>query len=315
MNSRWWSFGRDRRLAPRPSGMWPVPPPAPPQRLSAPKVVVVGNEKGGAGKTTFASLISIAMLYRGARVAVIDLDLRQSSMGRFLANRRRWLQSVGVDAPMPLEFKLSENTDELSRTDPAGIIGLFEEAITLAMRNADIVVIDTPGGDTPVSRAAHLQGDVVVTPMNDSFVDFDVLGVVDPLTLDLLRPSHYSRVVRDARRTRISYGRQLDWVVMPNRLASTEARNRERLQHDLQALARQIGFRIGPSLSERVIYRELFPFGLTIADLSPRIKPIKITAPREAVKGEMQALIEAVGLADITFDRPPFQPHAGLHPR
>ncbi|MGE5567061.1 MAG: division plane positioning ATPase MipZ [Parcubacteria group bacterium] len=315
MNSRWWSFGRDRTPPPRPSGLWPAAPAAPLQRLSAPKVVVIGNEKGGAGKTTFASLISVAMLYRGARVAAIDLDLRQSSLGRFLANRRRWVQSAGAHAPMPLEFKLSENTDELSRTAPAGIIGLFEEAITLAMRNADIVVIDTPGGDTPVSRAAHLQADVVVTPMNDSFVDFDVLGVVDPLTLDLVRPSHYARVVHDARRTRTVYGRQLDWVVMPNRLAPTEARNRERLQRDLQALARQVGFRIGPSLSERVIYRELFPFGLTIADLSPQIKPIKVTAPREAVKSEMQALLEAVGLANIAFDRAPFQPHPGLHPR
>ena len=250
------------------------------------------------------------MLYRGARVAVIDLDLRQSSLGRFLANRRRWLRSAGADAPMPLEFKLSENTDELSRTDPAGIVVLFEEAITLAMRSADIVVIDTPGGDTPVSRAAHLQADVVVTPMNDSFVDFDVLGVVDPLTLDLVRPSHYSRVVHEARRTRTVYGRELDWVVMPNRLAPTEARNRERLQRDLEALARQVGFRIGPSLSERVIYRELFPFGLTIADLSTGVRPVKITTPREVVKQELEAVLGALGLNLLGFDQPPLRPDA-----
>jgi chromosome partitioning protein len=248
------------------------------------------------------------MLYRGARVAVIDLDLRQSSLGRFLANRRRWVQSAGADAPIPLEFKLSENTDELSRAEPASIVGLFEQAITLAMRNADIVVIDTPGGDTPVSRAAHLQGDVVVTPMNDSFVDFDVLGVVDPITLDLVRPSHYSRVVHDARRTRTVYGRQLDWVVMPNRLASTEARNRERLQRDLQTLSRQVGFRIGPSLNERVIYRELFPFGLTVADLSTGVRPVKITAPREVVKAEVEAVLAALGLDVLAFDQAPFRP-------
>ena len=301
MNSRWWSFGREGSAPAR-------SPQAPTQRLTAPKVIVVGNEKGGAGKTTFCSLIAVAMLYRGARVAVIDLDLRQSSLGRFMANRRRWVQSAGAEAPIPLEFKLSENTDELSRSDPAGIVGLFEQAITLAMRNADIVVIDTPGGDTPVSRAAHLQADVVVTPMNDSFVDFDVLGIVDPLTLDLVRPSHYARVVHDARRTRTVYSRQLDWVVMPNRLAPTEARNRERLQRDLQALARQVGFRIGPSLSERVIYRELFPFGLTVADLSTGLRPIKITTPREAVKSEFEAVLASLGLDVLAFDQPPFRP-------
>jgi len=306
MNSRWWSLGQER------TGPGPARRTLPTQRLAAPKVIVVGNEKGGAGKTTVSSLIAVAMLYRGARVAVIDLDLRQSSLGRFMANRRRWLEKTGADAPTPLEYKLADNTDELSRSDPASIVGLFEQAITLAMRHNEIIVIDTPGGDTPVSRAAHLQADLVVTPMNDSFVDFDVLGVVDPMTLDLIRPSHYSRVVHDARRTRLSYGRQLDWVVMPNRLASTEARNRERLQRGVDALSRQIGFRIGPALCERVIYRELFPFGLTVADLSSGVRPFKITRPRETVKHEMEALLNALELDSLAFDRRPFEPPAGL---
>ena len=310
MNSRWWSFDRER--------MGPAGPARPsPQRrpLSAPKVIVVGNEKGGAGKTTVASLVAIAMGYQGARVAVIDLDLRQSSLGRFMANRRRWLESAGVAAPTPQEFKLADNTDELSRSDPASIVDLFEQAITLAMRFAEIVVIDTPGGDTPVSRAAHLQADVVVTPMNDSFVDFDVLGVVDPLTLDLVRPSHYSRIIHDARRTRLGYGRALDWVVMPNRLAPTEARNRERLLRGVEALSRQIGFRIGPPLSERVIYRELFPFGLTVADLASGVRPVRVTAPRQAVKQEMDALLSALKLDELAFAAQPFRPPAGLWPR
>jgi chromosome partitioning protein len=304
MNSRWWSFDRERTGPGRPN--------PPRQRLTAPKVIVVGNEKGGAGKTTVASLVSIAMGYQGARVAVIDLDLRQSSLGRFMANRRRWLESAGVAAPTPQEFKLADNTDELSRADPGAIVDLFEQAITLAMRHAEIVVIDTPGGDTPVSRAAHLQADIVVTPMNDSFVDFDVLGVIDPLTLDLIRPSHYSRVIHDARRTRISYGRGLDWVVMPNRLAPSEARNRERLLRGVEALSKQIGFRIGPPLSERVIYREVFPFGLTVADLAAGVRPIRVSPPKQAVKQEMNALLSALKLDELAFTDRPFQPPAGL---
>lgn len=295
-NRSWWSFGRDRA------------PPRSAERLTRTKIIVVGNEKGGAGKTTVASLIAIAMLYRGARVTVIDLDLRQASLGRFLANRRRWLEESRVAAPMPLEYKLADDTDQLSRTDPAGIVALFEQAMVMAMSNADILVIDTPGGDTPVSRAAHLQADLVVTPMNDSFVDFDVLGVIDPMTLRLVRPSHYSRVVHDARRTRATYGRQLDWVVMPNRLAHLEARNRERLNNELATLAEQVGFRIGPPLHERVIYRELFPFGLTAADLAAGVKPVRISEPREAVRAEMEAVLEALGLDRYAFDRPPGEP-------
>jgi len=297
-NRRWWpTLGRERE-----------PPSRPPERLNRTRIIVVGNEKGGAGKTTLASLIATAMLYRGARVAVMDLDLRQSSLGRFLANRRRWLAQTGERAPMPLEYKLSEDPDALSRLDPAGAVPLFEQAIIMAVGAADIVVIDTPGGDTLVSRAAHLQADLVVTPMNDSFIDFDVLGVVDPLTLELLRPSHYSRVVHEARRARAGYGRQLDWVVMPNRLAPTEARNRSRLQKDIEALSRQVGFRIGPALHERVIYRELFPFGLTIADVSHGLRPIKISAPRDVVQGELEAVLETLGLGHVVFDRPHVQP-------
>lgn len=296
-NRSWWPLGRDRS-----------PPPSPTERLSRTKIIVVGNEKGGAGKTTVASLVAIAMLYRGARVTAIDLDLRQASLGRFLANRRRWLEQSGTSAPMPLEYKLAENTDELSRSDPGQIVALFEQAIVMAMRSADVLVIDTPGGDTPVSRAAHLQADLVVTPMNDSFVDFDVLGVIDPMTLHLLRPSHYSRVVHDARRTRLTYGRQLDWVVMPNRLSHTEARNRERVTGELEALAQQVGFRIGPALHERVIYRELFPFGLTIADLAPGVRPLRISEPRDAVRREVDAVLAALGLDRYAFDRPPSEP-------
>ncbi|HEX5776831.1 MAG TPA: division plane positioning ATPase MipZ [Caulobacteraceae bacterium] len=296
-NRSWWPLGRDR-----------PPPPRPSERLTRTKTIVVGNEKGGAGKTTVASLIAVAMLYKGARVTVIDLDLRQASLSRFFANRRRWLDDSGAPAPMPLEFKLAEDTDELSRTDPAGIVALFEQAIVMAMSNADVLVIDTPGGDTPVSRAAHLQADLVVTPMNDSFVDFDVLGVVDPVSLHLVRPSHYSRVVHDARRTRAAYGRPLDWIVMPNRLSHTEARNRERLNRQLEALAAQVNFTIGPALHERVVYRELFPFGLTVADLAPGVRPLGVAGPREAVRKEVDAVLEGLGLDRYAFDQPPTEP-------
>jgi chromosome partitioning protein len=283
----------------------PSQPPQPRERLTRTRVIVVGNEKGGAGKTTLTALIAIAMLYRGARVSVIDLDLRQSSLSHFLANRHHWLVQSKVRAPMPQEFKLAPDTDALSRASPGEMVALFEEAIRLAAAASDIVVIDTPGGDTPVSRAAHLQADVVVTPLNDSFVDFDVLGVIDPMTLELGRPSYYSKVVLEARRTRAEHGRQLDWVVMPNRLAPTEARNRERLTKGLQAMALKAGFRIAPSLHERVVYRELFPFGLTVADLGPGVMPVKVSARLDVVKAEVDAVLEGLGLDRFTFERPP----------
>jgi len=266
------------------------------------RVIVIGNEKGGVGKSTVAALLSTAMLYHGARVAVIDVDLRQQSLGRFLENRRRWLPAAGVDAPIPLEYKLTDDTAALARADERSVIGLFEKAVALAMKAVDIVVIDTPGGDTPLSRSAHLQADLVVTPMNESFVDFDMLGIVDPVSLKLIRPSLYSKVVHDARKRRAEYGRGLDWVVLRNRMALGDTRNRHRVGEGLETLAAQIGFRVGPSLRERITYREMFPFGLTVADLSFGLRPSDISLPRKAAREELKVLLETLNLIEPNAD-------------
>jgi chromosome partitioning protein len=260
------------------------------------RVVVFANEKGGAGKSTLACLVATAMMYRGARVAVIDLDLRQQSMSRFFANRRRWLPAAGVNAPVPLEYKLAEDTVTLAEATPEEVVDRFTEAVRMAMADTDLVIIDTPGGDSPATRAAHLQADLVVSPMNDSFVDFDMLAVVDPLSLRLVRPSLYSRVVLDARRMRNEHGRKLDWIVVRNRMAATDARNRRRLLEVLEQLGPQVGFRLGPTMGERVAYREMFPFGLTIADLSPGVRPTAMGAVRTAAREELRELLEALRL-------------------
>jgi chromosome partitioning protein len=268
------------------------------QDRGAPRVIVVGNEKGGAGKSTLAALIATSMLYRGARVAVIDADLRQQSLSRFLANRRRWLPAAHVEAPVPLEYKLAEDPTLLAMADPEEAVGRFESAIGMAMADSDLLVIDTPGADTPVSRSAHLQADLVVTPMNDSFVDFDVLGRVDPVTLRLIRPSLYTEVVREARSMRKQHDRRLDWVVLRNRMAAADGRNRERITHGLEALAEEVGFRMGPPLRERVAYREMFPFGLTIADLAPGVRPANVSSPRHAARDELRALLVSLRLVN-----------------
>ncbi|MDP2151306.1 MAG: division plane positioning ATPase MipZ [Parvibaculum sp.] len=262
---------------------------------------MIGNEKGGAGKSTLAALIAISMLYRGQRVSVIDLDLRQQSLSRLLANRRRWLPAAGVEAPSPLEYKLVDDPARIADDQPTAL-RLFEEAMTMAMGDSDLIIIDTPGGDTAVSRAAHLQADLIVTPMNDSFVDFDVIGNVDPVTMRLIRPSHYAETILNARAMRAQHNRRLDWVVVRNRLAGADTNNRERVGKALNSLAEEVGFRIGPPLRERVAYREMFPFGLTLADVSPRLRPDNMSSPKLAARQEVNALLEALGL--IVLARP-----------
>ena len=263
------------------------------------RVIVVGNEKGGAGKSTIAVHLVTALLYGGAKVAVIDLDLRQRTSARFFENRRAWLASKKLDLPEPLALNLSDNDVALAEKSEDEQVAGFEAAFAKGLAECDFVLIDTPGGDSAITRMAHGRADLVVTPMNDSFVDFDMLGTVDPVTLELTKPSLYSLTVWEGRKQRALSGQRqaMDWVVLRNRLATTEARNRKRLEDRLTALAKRVGFRIGPGLRDRVIYRELFPFGLTIADLSPQVRPVPVSLQHLAARQELRALMHSLGLA------------------
>jgi chromosome partitioning protein len=201
---------------------------------------------------------------------------------------------------MPIEHPLSADGAVLAKATDEEALTRFQQALGELRGQADFVLIDTPGSDTAISRAAHGMADLIVTPMNDSFVDFDMLGVVDPVTLELKRHSLYSETVWNSRKARATNERkQIDWVVLRNRLAPTEARNRKRLDERVQALSRKVGFRVGPGLRDRVIYRELFPFGLTIADLSPTIRPVAMSLQHVAARQELRALMSALGFSGL----------------
>ena len=246
---------------------------------------MIGNEKGGAGKSTVATHLSTALLHEGAAVAVLDLDVRQRSTDRFFANRAAWADAQGVRLFHPQAHRPVDNLDDLTRELAA---------------QADFVVVDTPGADTELSRAAHQAADLIVTPMNDSFVDFDVLGVIDPLTLEVTRPSFYSETVWDARKLRAGQrGRSIDWVILRNRLAPQEARNRRRVDERLAILGRRVGFRAIAGLRDRVIYRELFPFGLTVTDLSRTVRPIQVSLSHVVARQELRMLMYELGLTGV----------------
>lgn len=274
--------------------------------MADPAVIVVGNEKGGAGKSTLAIHIVCGLLHTGRRVAIIDLDLRQRSMSKFFANRAGWMAGNNQVLPMPVEPDLGDGK-ALAKADEQVQLARFQAAMAQARAEADVILIDTPGGDTLLSRTAHGLADQIVTPMNDSFVDFDLLGQIDPVTLELLKPSIYSESVWEARKHRaITEGRQatIDWIVVVNRMAVAAARNRQRLEERMEKLARRVGFRIGPGLRDRVIYRELFPFGLTVADLSNEVRPVAVSLAHVAARQEMRNLMLALGLDGSALDAP-----------
>lgn len=261
-------------------------------------VVVVGNEKGGSGKSTTAIHVAIALLKAGQKVATIDLDSRQKSLTRYVQNRKLWARRTGLPLEIPLNFCVARAESVRNDENENAEFTAFAETIGAVEHAYDFVVIDTPGSDCYLMRLAHAMADTLITPLNDSFVDFDVLGTVDPETYALTGTSHYSEMVRDARRQRRKVDQEAaDWIVVRNRLSTLGSRNKRLLSEGLRALGLQLGFRAADGFSERVVYREFFPRGLTALDdidettLGTRPNMSHVTA-----REEVQALLAALRL-------------------
>lgn len=233
-------------------------------------VIVVGNQKGGAGKSTVAMHVVVALMRMGRRTGALDLDTRQRSLTRYIENRGRYIAKNGAKLAVPQILELSESAARSLDAAEAEDEASFRAAIRRLSETCDFIVIDSPGGDSHLSRLAHACADTLITPLNDSFVDFDLLGAIDPNAADIVRPSIYSEMVWDSRKAKAAHARQpIDWIVMRNRTSASkiEAKNKQRVGDALKTLSQRIGFRLAPGLSERVIYRELFPQGLTLLDL------------------------------------------------
>ncbi len=227
---------------------------------AAPHKIVYANEKGGTGKSTTAVHTAIALAYQGAKVAALDLDPRQRTLHRYLENRTETERRRGITLPNARFGVFTGTTVE----------ELDAQAAELA-EGADFLIFDTPGRDDPFARHVATEADTLVTPLNDSFVDFDLIGQVDAETFKVRRLSFYAELIWEARKKRAmttitEKRREMDWVVVRNRTQHTEARNMKRLDQALNELSKRVGFRIASGLSERVIYRELFPSGLTLLD-------------------------------------------------
>lgn len=223
---------------------------------TGPHRIVFANEKGGTGKSTTAVHVAVALAYQGARVAAIDLDARQRTMHRYLENRAETMRRRSIKLPTAnFEVYDGQSIDELD--------GLSERL----SETHDFIVYDTPGRDDPLARHVATRADTLVTPLNDSFVDFDLIGQVDAENFKVRRLSFYAELIWEARKERAKAdGVTIDWVVVRNRLHNMEARNQQRMTDAIAELSKRVGFRSVPGLNERVIYRELFPSGLTLID-------------------------------------------------
>lgn len=231
-------------------------------------VVVLGNEKGGSGKSTTALHVAVALMKAGQRVATIDLDSRQQSFTRYIENRRTWAQRTGIGLEVPHHCCVALGNTMQIGDNEISEFAQFSAAVAAVETSYDFIVIDTPGTDSYLMRLAHSMADTLVTPINDSFLDFDVLGSVDPTTYSVIGESHYAAMVKVARKQRRDLdGATTDWIVVRNRLSMIGSRNKQLIAEGLDQLSFRLGFRPVDGFAERVVYREFFPRGLTALDL------------------------------------------------
>lgn len=262
------------------------------------KTFVIGNEKGGAGKTTCSMHLIVGLLDRGYKVASIDTDSRQHSLTTYINNRSNYnKKNPDHQVEMPMHFHLKEVIRDSVADKEEAEREQFERVLSMARNHGDFIVVDTPGSYTNLSRIAHSYADTVITPINDSFVDLDVMAKLDSETLDSAMPSIYSQMLWEQKMKKASRDKgSIDWVVIRNRLSSLDARNKRDVEAALQKLSKRIAFRVSPGFSERVIFRELFPHGLTLLDLTKANFTKSLSMSHVAARQELRDFMESIGI-------------------
>jgi chromosome partitioning protein len=257
-------------------------------RSGSAHVVVLGSEKGGSGKSTTAMHVAVALMQAGQRVATLDLDCRQQSLTRYINNRRAWARRACLDLKIPAHTCVKFGQTMHIGDNEASECRQFIDAVSAYEHDFDFIVIDTPGSDSYLMRLAHSMADTLLTPINDSFLDFDVLGRVDAATYSVTGESHYATMVRDMRRRRRQLdGDTVDWLVVRNRLSMIASRNKRAIAAGLNELSFRLGFRSIDGFAEREVYREFFPRGLTALDsldptgIGTHLSPDQVAARKE----------------------------------
>jgi len=262
-----------------------------------PYILVLGNEKGGTGKSTVSMHVIISLLRLGFPVGSIDVDARQGTLTRYMDNRKATSESMENPLPLSTHIPILPSQNPLKEEAVKEDQQHLEEALS-QLSSKRFIVIDTPGSDSSLSRAAHAVADMLITPLNDSFIDLDMLVRLKSDTLDIVRPSTYAEMVWEQKKQRAIRDRgSIEWVVLRNRLSNIKARNKEQMDEVIQALAKRIGFRYIPGFGERVIFRELFLAGLTVLDLEDC--KIPMTLSHVAARLELRNLIHKIQLPDV----------------
>lgn len=262
-----------------------------------PHVIALGSEKGGTGKSTTAMHLAVVLTKMGFAVGSIDFDYRQGTLSRYLANRNARAEAMGQPLVGPLHRRIGRSDSAMgpaaTASETAWARGAYND-----LRHCDYIVVDTPGNDTHLARVAHLNADTLITPINDSLLDIDIIAQLDTVNREALGPGVYTQMVWEQNNRRTNAGLPpVDWIVMRNRLSHIRSRNQLEITGLMELLAERIGFRLAPGFGERVVFREMFLEGLTLLDLDLSELNDRRASSRSSARRELGELLQTIGIS------------------
>ncbi len=262
-----------------------------------PYVFVIGNEKGGAGKTTCSMHLIVALLYQKYKVVTIDTDVRQASLTHYLQSRDIYnQQNLDNLVPVPKHYYYTEKPSFSTQEQELDQKSWFE-AILQEAKDADYIVIDTPGSYSFLSKLVHSYAHTIITPINDSFLDIDVIAKIDRDNSSIISPSIYSQMIWEQKMQKASRDSgTIEWVILRNRLSNLDAANKRNVSKVLENLSKRISFRVAPGFSERVIFKELFLQGLTLLDLKIANYTKNFNISHVAARQELRNLLDFLAI-------------------
>ena len=259
---------------------------------SSTHIIVIGNEKGGTGKSTIAMHLATKLMFEKYHVAVLDLDGRQGSLSRYVENRRQFCENNKIVLPIPLLYRFEPVSDF---NEIPNDLKVLDDTIREISPKVDAIIIDTPGHKNYLFEAAHKYADTLITPITDSLIDLSAIADIDATNGQLKNPGPYAEFIWETKKQLAATGKSyLNWIVCGNKTASHRSRNKTFIFETLAKLGKLYGFRFCDGLKDRVIYRELFLDGLTILDMQQEPLRRKMTLSHLAAKMEIKDLAEFI---------------------
>ena len=260
------------------------------------RIIVFSNLKGGTGKSTTALSVIVGLLRRGKSVASLDLDMDQEALARYLFNRTRFAKLTKLRIGMPNHHRFTEIDPGGNGAELSTRLDILSGLIDNLVAENDYLVIDCPSLDNPLTRAVTARADVLTSPVNESFLDIDVIGEVRGSPPTVTRVGPFAEMIGAEMQRRRDEGIDpLEWIVVRNRRNPTATRHTAAIGTVLGELSRNLSFRVTDGFVDRLIFRELFLVGLSILDLRKDDPLIASNSSHRSAYEEASNLLQSVG--------------------